>query len=450
MKKDKKILSSTLPLNFMVFASFRKLYICCSLLIGLFSFSKGWVEPLQVEILGEAALLMNAETGAILFEKDAYSLRYPASTTKIATALYTLQLKGNDLDGIIAAQNDCLVTLTQEAKRKSNYTVPDYWLEPDGTHMSLLKNEEMSLRDLLKGLLIVSANDAANVIAQSLGGTIPKFMEGLNAYVKEIGCHNTHFRNPHGLHHPQHQTTAYDLALLGQEALKNPILCDIVSQAYFKRPKTNLQKPVTLLQGNALMRSGKWRYSKAIGIKTGYHAKAKSTFVGAARHGNRTLIVVLLGYQKRAELFADAIKLFDLAFNQPLVQRHFLKAGPQSFQCDLALADRSIKTYLKDNLSLSYYPAEDPRPKCLLYWHALTLPIQKGQEVGELHLVAAKGEVLKKIPLFAQEAVKFKWPYRWFLAIQTRWGDSPLFALVVGLSLLTTIYLSIVYCLRRR
>ena len=242
--------------------------------------------------------------------------------------------------------------MTQEAKIRCNFTQPPYRLEPDGTHIGIKKGEILTLHDLLKGMLIASGNDASNVIAQALGPSIPKFMEGLNSYLEEIGCRHTHFCNPHGLHDPKHMSTAYDLALITRKALKNSVFCEIVSQPRFMRPKTNKQAAATFLQGNRLIRAGKFYYSKAIGVKTGYHAKAKNTFVGAAQADGRTLIVVLLGYHDRSVLFQDAIKLFEAAFKQPKVKRLFLKSGPQSFTQTLPRASRSLQTYLSEPLSL--------------------------------------------------------------------------------------------------
>ena len=187
-------------------------------------------EPLKFDIKGDAAILINAQTKTILFSEDAYSLHFPASTTKVATALYALQKAGDKLDMAITAEQDSVASVTQDNKRKSNYTLPTYWLEPDGMHIGIKKGETLTLRNLLEGMLIPSGNDAANVIAQGIGPSIPKLMEGLNVYLKEIGCAHTLFLSPHGLHDPKHQTTAYDLAIITAEALKNPVFCEIVAK----------------------------------------------------------------------------------------------------------------------------------------------------------------------------------------------------------------------------
>lgn len=382
------------------------LYFGCSF---LFLILCGQAEPLKFEARGSAAILMNAETGVVLFEYQSRIPQYPASTTKIATALYALKLRGEELDLPIEAEQDSLGTISQEAKRKANYRFPPHWLEPDAMHIGIKKGEILSLRVLLHGMLIPSGNDAANVIAQALGPSIPTFMEGLNAYLKEMGCHQTYFRNPHGLHDPQHITTAYDLALMGREALKNPLLRNIVSQPRFFRPKTNKQAATTLLQTNRLLRPGKFYYTQSIGIKTGFHAKAKKTVVAAAQSNGRTLIAVLMGYQDSNAIFEDSIKLFEAAFNQPKIRRIFLKGGPQTFTLEIPYANTKLTTYLSESLNLEYYPAEDPQAKCLLYWQPLSLPILKEEQVAELHLVSSNGDVLRKIPLLASEEVRFTW-----------------------------------------
>ena len=358
-----------------------------------------------MQVRAEAAILINADTGAILYEKNPYELHYPVSTTKVATGLFVLKQRGDDLDHVIAACRDAIVSMSQDAKRKSNYRHPAYWLEPDGSHIGIKDGEKMSLRDLLYGMLVVSGNDAANVLAQEVGGTIPAFMEQLNAYLTELGCKQTTFYSPHGLHHPQHQTSAFDLALITREALKNPTFCQIVSTVRWTRPKTNMQQATALVQSNQLLRKGALHYAKAIGVKTDYHCKAKHAFIGAARSDGRTLIAVLLTCPQRKHLFEDAVKLFDTAFNQPKIQLTALQAGPQSFTLPLPYADRPLTTWLAEQLSVEYYPSEDPQPKCLLYWEASAVPIEKGQRVGRVQLVAQNGELLKETPLYASEDV---------------------------------------------
>ncbi len=123
--------------------------------------------------------------------------------------------------------------------------------------MGLKKGEVMSLRHLLYGAMLVSANDAANVIAKYVGGSVSEFMDELNGYLHSLGAEDTHFMNPHGLFHPEHQTTASDMALIASEAMRDPMFRKIVSTVHHTRPKTNKQEPTTMLQSNKLLKKGK-------------------------------------------------------------------------------------------------------------------------------------------------------------------------------------------------
>lgn len=394
-------------------------------------------EPLQFEIQGESGLLINPDNGAILFEKEAYTPRYPASTTKIAVALYALHLVGDRLQDKVEADGESLKIASQEAKRKSGYKIPSWYLEPDGVRIGIKQGELFTWRALLEGMLIPSGNDAATVIAHELGPTVPVFMDRLNAYLTSLGCQQTKYYSPNGFHHPEHVSTAFDLALMTKEALKHPIFCEIVSQPRFIRPKSNKQPAATFLQTNRLLRPGNLYYPKAIGVKTGYHLKAKKTFIGAARSKDRTLIVVLLGYSDHNQIFRDAAKLFDAAFNQPMVEKIYLQSGEQPFQQVLAHADRPLKTFLKEPLSWSSYPAEEPKAKCLLYWYPVHLPVSAQQVVGEVQIVAEGGQVLRQVPLLAANQVGEVWPYRWFSNLRAFYRDH---------SIISIVYLLILFC----
>lgn len=383
----------------------------CFLVATCLAFVNLDAKTLELEINSESAILMNAETGAILFEKKPHVLRYPASTTKVATALFALTKASDKLNTLITAEHDAVASISEAAMKKSNYTVPAYWLIPGGTHIGIKKGEELTLETLLYGLLIASGNDAGNVIAQYVGGTIPNFIRELNAYLREIGCKNTTFYNPHGLHHPKHQTTAYDMAIIMKEALKIPKFCEIISTVRYTRPKTNKQEPTVLLQSNKMLRKGKHYYEKTIGGKTGYLSTANHTLVVAAKNGDRTLIAVLLNAEKN-NTFVDAINLFEAAFNQPKIQRVILKKGHQKFELALEGASKPIPTYIEKDITLEYYPAEEPKVQCLLAWKSVIPPIKKDQLVGEIVIQSKEGEMIQKIPLLAEEEVSATWKWK--------------------------------------
>ncbi len=379
-----------------------------SLLLSFFIFALN-AEQLAISVHAESAILMNAETGAVLYEKNSRKLQFPASTTKIATAAYTLKVASEKLEDKISADQEAIASISEQAKKKSNYTLPPYWIEQGSTHMGIKKGEIFSLKDLLYGLMVASANDSANVIAQHVGGTIPDFMKGVNNYLQEIGAKDTVFMNPHGLHHPKHQTTAYDMAILAIDAMKDPLFRQIASTVHFTRPKTNKQEPTTLVQGNRLLKKGQYHYAKAIGIKTGYTSVAQHNLVAAAKDGDRTLVAVLLKNPEKGEMFKDAAKMFEAAFNQPKVERVLLPSGKQKFVLDIPGADKKLYTVLQKDISTTYYPAEEPKIKALLFWDNLTLPIKKDQRVGEIRMVYEDGSVLTAQPIYAAEEVNKAW-----------------------------------------
>lgn len=367
-------------------------------------------EQLKVDVQAESAIVMNAQNGEILYEKNGKKMMYPASITKIATTLFTLKLAGHRLDEQVIVVQEAVASLSEETKIRSNYTLSPHILSIDGTHMGLKKEEKLTLEDLLYGIMLVSGNDAANMVAYQLGkGNIPLFMDHLNSYLKKIGCKNTHFVNPHGLFHPKHQTTAYDMAVMTCEALQNPQFRKIVSTIQYTRPKTNKNESWILFQSNKLLRKGPFFYPKAIGVKTGYLAKAGHTIVAAAESEGRTLVAVLLKSQKRKDAFLDAIKLFEAAFKEEKRQKVLLKKGVQSFEYALDGAELPIKAMIEKDVIIHYFPSEEPKVKALVYWENVTLPVKKGQRIGYLKVKTKKGMELMEVPLLAQDEVKETW-----------------------------------------
>lgn len=360
-------------------------------------------KPLNLTVTADSAILINADTGAVLYEKNAHKLQYPASTTKIATAMYAMKL-GVDLDHKIPAEHDALAWVSDEEMRRAKYN-PPYRLTPGGTHMGIKKGEILSEKDLLYGLMIVSANDAANVIALEFGGTIPDFMKGLNEHLQSLGCKNTTFKNPHGLYHPDHKTTAYDLAWMTRFALQDPLFAEIVKTDKFVRPKTNLQEATPLVTNNKLIRKGKLYYPKAIGVKTGYLSVAKHNMVAAAKSGDRTLIAVLMKNNERDLNCMEAKKMFEAAFAEKKVRKVILPSGPQDAALSIKGAAKAIPTYLQEDVVVEYYPAEEPKIQCFLEWGKATLPVLKDQEIGMLHFKDSQGKTLFSRPLLALEDV---------------------------------------------
>lgn len=376
------------------------------LLFLLFSPLLGHSTPLKVEVSAPSAILINQKTGAVLYEKNAHIPSYPASVTKIATALYALEKKSYSLNEMIAAPLDAIGTVTPQERRSERGKHPPYRLEFGGTHMGIKQGEVLSLRDLIYGLMVVSGNDAANVIAHHVSGSIPKFMEDLNAYLKQIGCNETTFNSPHGLPHTAHKTTAYDLAKMTAKAMEYPFFREVVKTVCYIRPETNKQEEVYLGQTNHLLKKGKYYYPKAIGVKTGYTLSGGHVLVAAAEDKGRLVIAVILNCQEVGDRYKDAIALFDTAFNEKQVIRKLLDKEHDHFSLSVKGAKELIKASLHDDLSLTYFPSEEKEYKAVLQWHTFKLPVQKDALVGEIRVVSKDGLLLKSQPIFAMKEVK--------------------------------------------
>ncbi len=358
---------------------------------------------IDLDISAKAAILINAESGDVLYEKNADQLLPPASTTKIATGAYILHLREEKLDNEVEAKQDAIGWISEEKKISSGYSLPSYWLEPGACHMSIKKGEKLSLRELMYGMMIASADDAANVLAQYIGGTIPTFMEDLNRYLREIGCEKTTFYNPHGLHHPKHLTTARELSHLTQIAMKNPQFSEIVKMTRYDLPKSSYRGETALIQTNRLLRKGRSEYyPRAIGVKTGYTSKAGHCLASAAKDKDRVLIAVLLGCPSRKETFEDTKKLFETAFREKPSTYRLFKKGVLPLRLVHPKVKKEVKLKLKKDLNVSYYSDNKPKVKCQVQWQPLELPLEPGQYIGDLVAInQANGAVLASEPVYS-------------------------------------------------
>lgn len=373
-----------------------RLFFCFCL-----SFFACFGKQLDVEVSATSAVLINSDTGVVLYEKHAHVPAYPASTTKIATTLYILEQE-IDLDKTVIVSRESL----RPRPPKDWDILPPYWLDSDGVMMGLKAGEALTVDTLLHGLILASANDAANALADDIGGSVPQFMDMMNEYLRELGCKNTQFSNPHGLTHPDHWTTAYDLALMMKRALEIPKFREMCATLTFKRPKTNKQPEGEIEMTNPLVRpKSRYYYPKAIGGKTGYTEAAQYTYVAAAECEGRTLIAALLGCKDRRVRYIDAKKLFDAAFSEKKAKRRLI--GPETvFKKEVDGVKLPVKASLVRPLIIEYFPSEEPKCKAALHWDIDQLPIRKGQKIGEVHILAENGRFISKGDLMSREDVK--------------------------------------------
>lgn len=394
----------------MAMISIKGLFFCKIFQIGMFLnflfFSNLSGAHLPLTVSAKYAILINGETGKILYSKQPDIKTPPASTTKIATALLSLQ-KISSFEEVVKCPLECLIKIPKKLKIENKYQDPPYRLEPDGSTYGILAGEKLTVNDLLHGMMLCSGNDASNVLAYHFSeGNIDKFMEEMNEYLKKIGCHHTKFYNPHGLHFPTHMTTARDLAILAKEAIKNEQFLSIVSTCSYERPKTNKQGSKIIATTNRLLKKGPFYYPKAFGIKSGYHENAGYNFVGAAKDETRTLISVVLQCPTVADAYKDTIKMFDAAFFEKKLSRILLNAEETIFTHSIKESKKLIQAVIMDDVVIDYFPSEEEALLPVLEWGQIKLPIKKKDIVGTLYVKNRLGKIVAKKEIFSLVSIK--------------------------------------------
>lgn len=268
----------------------------------------GYSDLPQPDVRAAAAILVDAKTGEILYEKNIHGRRMPASITKVMTCLLALEYAGER-----DSMSD-IVTVSQSALEG---------MDPDGSTQNLQPGEELTFKDLVYCSMIASANEACNVLAEYISGSVDGFVALMNARAAEIGMKDSHFANTHGLPDDAHYSTAYDLYLLCLEAMKNEHFMDIAHTETYTVPPTN-KKPEgrTLNTTNRLISkktSAEYLYPYARGIKTGHTIDAGYCLASSAEKDGFALISVVLGAEREESgtirSFVETKELFEWGFN---------------------------------------------------------------------------------------------------------------------------------------
>lgn len=249
-----------------------------------------------IETVAEGAVLMDADTGKILYSRNARQQYYPASITKIMTTLVALE-NGN-LSDQMTFSAETLYAIEQGSSRVG--------VEPD---------EVCTLEDALHCVMLASGNDAAAGVAEHIGGSVEGFVDMMNKKVEELGCTNTHFENPHGLHGETHYTCPEDMAIIARAAMQNPDFVRISGSISYEMPATNKSEKREIWQHHKMMLSSSdYHYDNVVWGKTGFTSMALNTLVTAAERDGVKLIVTILRCQGAANTYADTTKLFNYGF----------------------------------------------------------------------------------------------------------------------------------------
>lgn len=377
-------------------------FLFFSLFLVLFlSVSSSFAEQIpKPEIGAESALLIEAKSGKVLYEKNPDAKVFPASTTKIMTAI--LAIEKLDLNKEII--------------------VPTNIGQADGSAMYLLPGERFTVKELLQGLMIKSANDAAVLLAREISGDVNSFAKLMNEEAKKLGCRNTNFVNPNGLHDENHYTTARDMAIIAQEAMKSEVFRDLAStvRVTFDETEQTPEKRYFLNTNRFLWDDSKLiinneyvpiKYDVINGIKTGYTPEAKNCLVSSGvKNGIELIALVYLA--NGFEMYRDSRLILDYGFEN-YVSKTVIEKNAVLGKAEMKhTVPGFLEYYSQQEYTVVYNKRENPQAETEIFMDELKLPIVKDSRIGELKLSFA-GETVH-LPLYASNDLESIFTVKYF------------------------------------
>lgn len=323
-------------------------------------------------IHSEGAVLIDSKTGTILYGKNENEKLYPASTTKIITA-------------IIAIEN-CKLTDKITASYNAVMSIPVGY-----SNAAIQPGETLTVQELLDMFLIQSANEIGHIFAEHISGNIENFATLMNQKAESLGCKNTHFANPSGIHDPEHYSTAYDMALIAKYCMKNETFRNIVSKTSCAISATDKYQERYFKNTNDLINpSSKYYYEYAIGTKTGYTSQAKRCLIATALKDNLELITVTLGAESSTPdvRYEDTINLFEYGYSNYKTQQIATSGAiAQEITVENATKDTKNLSLLVNDDITGITPANlklsDLNPSIELN-NSISAPIEKGTVLGKI------------------------------------------------------------------
>lgn len=337
------------------------------LILLIFNFSSVFAENDNLNLSAGATILIDNKTNKILYSKNENEKMYPASTTKIMTAILTVE--NCKLDDVVTASYDSVMSI------------------PDGFSSANIKiGEQLTVEQLLQMLLVHSANDAANILAEHIGGSIDSFVSMMNTKLHELNLQNSHFTNSYGKHDESHYTTAHDLAFLMQYCLKNDTFRKIAGSASCAIPATNKSSSRLYNSTNELLISNNSSYYKYLTSgKTGYTSQAKECLVSSAYKDNLELIGVVLGSSNR---FGETKKLYEYGFSNYLI-KNIVNQNDIATQIEVSNGTedtRNVELILKDSIQALITVQEQNskfEPEIILN-NKISAPITENDVLGQI------------------------------------------------------------------
>ncbi len=362
-------------------------------------------EPAVFSVEAKAALLIDPDTEEILYEQNIHEKLYPASVTKIMTCLLVLEALDNG-----KLKPDTVLTASESAIT----AVP-----PDGSNVGIKVGEELTVEELLYCIMLASANEGCNMLAEAIDGSVSAFVERMNQKARDLGCENTNFCNTNGLPDVNHYTTAWDLYLITKEARTYERFMPLTDTIYHQVPATNMAEPRDLYTTNYLISSYKtnyYIYQGAHGIKTGSTSAAGHCLVSSASRDDRNLLTVVLGAERikiddltLTKSFTETAKLFDLGFDG--FNRTVLLAADElvgEVGVELSQQQNTVKVHpaqeIERLLPVEMDPVKDIDRVIAYTAKVVDAPVEKGTVLGQITLRSGD-TVYGTVDLLADEDV---------------------------------------------
>lgn len=405
--------------------------------------AQAWDPPTAVS--SAEAYLVNSDTGTVLYAKGADTKVYPASITKLTTALVVMDKLGNNLDSIVTVQQSDL----------------DPLVGTGSSALGLKAGEQISVRNLMYGMLVRSGNDCAMVLARAAGGSVTEFVKLMNEKAKELGAKNTHYINPEGLDDPDHYTTPADIYLIAKTVMQNDFLSTVVGTARYVVPATNKSTQRTIYTTNHLITTSSKYYMSAVkGIKTGTTDQAGACLVSVSQKGGMTYYAVVMGGTEAGTgvndtntAFEDSKMLHTWALGS-FSLRVVLTTGTPQAQVPLLYAwkQSTLKLVPKEQFN-ALIPQSLASAKVTVQPinlpASIPSPVKKGQVVCKAN-VLLDGQNVGTVDLVASESVQRSTPL-YVLYIAGIFFHSKWFILVCAvLGLLFLAYLALAYRYNKR
>ena len=361
----------------------------------------------QPNIAARSAILMDYDSGKIIYEVDADLRIYPASMTKIMTTIIVFDLLENNTINL-----DDKVTISENAWRMS---------QSGYSSMFIMVNDEVSIENLLRGIIIASGNDACVAIAEGIAGTEENFADMMNEKAEEIGLADSNFTNSSGINDPNNYSTVRDIAILSRYLIKNyPEYYKMFSEKEFTWDKTG-GDPITQGNRNGLL----YKNINADGIKTGYLAVEKYSLASSVKKGNRRLISVGSGFETKSSRTSQSIKLLSWGFRNTNTYQ-ISKLGETFFDIRTWLGKKPIiKGVTKENLYITLNKKNSRYFKVKIAYNGpVKAPIKKNQKIATLNIYN-KDDLIKTTDIYAFEDVnKINFFKSLFTSINYMiWGD---------------------------